>query len=79
MGLFENDPYRDRYESYDAAMNNVYVAPYSEDPFDMIRILDAEYDLKTMYPGIENITYPDILSAPYAIEYERRMKDIWQK
>lgn len=79
MGLFENDPYRDRYESYDAAMNNVYVAPYGEDPFDMIRLLDAEYDLKTMYPGIEDITYPDILSTPYALEYERRMKDIWQK
>ncbi|MCR4755821.1 MAG: helix-turn-helix domain-containing protein [Lachnospiraceae bacterium] len=79
MGLFENDPYRDRYESYDAAMNNVYVAPYGEDPFDMIRMLDAEYNLKTMYPGIRNITYPDILSTPYALEYERRMKDIWQK
>lgn len=79
MGLFENDPYRDRYESYDAAMNNVYVAPYGEDPFDMIRMLDAEYDLKTMYPGIRNITYPDILPTPYAHEYERRMKDIWQK
>ncbi len=79
MGLFENDPYRDRYKSYDAAMNNVYVAPYGEDPFDMIRMLDAEYDLRAMYPGIENITYPNILSTPYALEYERRMKDIWQK
>lgn len=79
MGLFENDHYRDRYESFDAAMNNVYVSPYGEDPFDMIQLLDDEFDLRKMYPGIENIHYPDILTTPYALEYERRIRNIWQR
>lgn len=79
MGLFENDSYRDRYESFDAAMNNVYVAPYGEDPFDMLRLLDKEFDLRKIYPGIADIHYQDILSTPFALEYERRMRNIWQK
>ena len=79
MGLFEHDYYRDRYTSYESAMNNVYVAPYGEDPFDMIKMLDEEYDLKKMYPGIGNVKYSDILSTPYALEYERRIAELWQK
>ena len=79
MGLFEHDYYRDRYTSYDSAMNNVYVAPYGEDPFEMLKMLDAEYDLRKMYPGIENVKYSDILSTPYALEYERRIEEFWQK
>ncbi len=79
MGLFENDPYRDRYESFDEAMRNVYVSPYGEDPFDMLRMLDEEFDLKAMYPGIDKVVYPDILHTPYALEYERRILEIWQK
>ncbi len=79
MGLFENDNYRDRYESFEAAMNNVYVAPYGEDPFDMMRMLDAEFDIRKMYPGIEGISYSSILSTPFALEYERRMMAVWQK
>lgn len=79
MGLFEHDNYRDRYESYDAAMNNVYVAPYGEDPFDMIRMLDAEYDLRRVYPALESLSYPDILQTPFALEYERRMIGLWQR
>ena len=39
MGLFEHDYYRDQYESFDEAMRNVYVAPYGEDPFDLLKML----------------------------------------
>ena len=79
MGLFEHDYYRDRYDSYESAMNNVYVSPYGEDPFDMMIMLDEEFDLKARYPEIENITYPNILSTPFALEYEKRMIGLWQK
>ena len=79
MGLFENDPYRDRYETFKAAMNNVYVSPYGEDPFDLIKMLDDEFDLKSIYHGIDKIEYKDILSTPFALEYERRIRNIWQK
>lgn len=79
MGLFENDPYRDKYDTFEAAMRNVYVSPYGEDPFDMIQMLDKEYDLRGMYPGIIDLHYPDILSTPYALEYERRILELWQK
>ena len=57
MGLFEHDYYRDRYESYDAAMRNVYVSPYGEDPFDMILLLDEEYDLLARYPELTKLNY----------------------
>ena len=79
MGLFEHDAYRDRYESFDDAMHNVYVSPYGEDPFDMIRLLDNEFHLKQVYGGVESIHYPDILHTAFALEYERRMNDLWQK
>ena len=79
MGLFENDPYRDRYKSFDEAMNTVYVSPYGEDPFDMFRMLDEEFNLERMYPGIRELIYPDLLTTPFALEYERRVKKIWQK
>ena len=35
MGLFEHDYYRDNYRNYEEAMNNVYVSPYGEDPFEL--------------------------------------------
>ena len=79
MGLFENDPYRDRYQTFEEAMHNVYVAPYGEDPFALLEMLDAEFDLRGRYPGIENIVYPDILTTPFALLYERRIKDLWRK
>lgn len=79
MGLFENDYYRDKYETFDEAMNQVYVSPYGEDPFDLIRMLDEEYDLKKRYPGIDSIEYPDLLNTPFAKEYEKRMMTIWRK
>ena len=73
MGLFENDYYRDSYNTFDEAMKNVYVAPYGEDPFDMIEMLNKEFDLLNIYPTIRDIKYQDILSTEHALEYERRM------
>ena len=79
MGLFEHDNYRDRYESFDEAMRNVYVSPYGEDPFDMLQILDREYHLKKIYPGIDHPDYGDTLMTPFALEYEKRMCEAWRK
>ena len=79
MGLFEHDYYRDKYESYEEAMNNVYVAPYGEDPFEMMRMLDEEYSLKELYKDVDSIEYGNLLNTPFALEYERRMNELWQK
>ena len=79
MGLFEHDYYRDNYKSFDEAMNNVYVTPYGDDPFDMLLLLHKEFDLKKIYAGIDRIEYLDILSKPFVLEYERRMNELWQK
>ena len=79
MGLFEHDYYRDRYDSYESAMKNVYVSPYGEDPFDMMSLLDKEFDLKARYPGIVSLSYLNILTTPFALEYEKRMIKLWQK
>lgn len=79
MGLFEHDYYRDNYHSFEEAMNSVYVSPYGEDPFDMIRMLDEEFCILDLYPGLKDLKYPDILSTPFAQEYERRMLELWQK
>lgn len=73
MGLFENDYYRDNYHTFEEAMKNVYVAPYGEDPFDMIRLLFKEFDLSNLYPGLNKIEYKDALTTPFSTEYERRM------
>lgn len=79
MGLFENDNYRDNYESYDSAMMNVYVAPYGEDPFDMINLLMKEMDLVSIYPGLLDFNYNDRLNTSYSKIYMERIKKIWQK
>lgn len=79
MGLFEHDNYKESYKTYDEAMNNVYVAPYGEDPFDMLSMLGNEYDLKRLYPGVNTISYGDLLKTRFALEYERRMQELWQK
>ena len=78
MGLFEHDYYRDNYKTYDEAMNNVYVSPYGEDPFDFLQELNKNYHLKLIY-GVKDIRYLDILKTPFAKEYERRMQELWQK
>lgn len=79
MGLFENDPCRDEYHTFDEAMHNIYVAPYGEDPFDLLALLDEAFDLRKIYPGITNLHYPDVLHTPFALEYERRIQDFWRK
>ncbi len=79
MGLFEHDHFRDRYKDFDEAMRNVYVSPYGEDPFEMLQLLDQEFHLKNVYPGIEAPDYRDVLTTPFALEYEKRMRETWQK
>ena len=78
MGLFEHDYYRDEYKTFDEAMNNVYVAPYGEDPFEFLEELNRHFHLKDIYSPSE-INYPDTLHTPFALEYERRMHDLWLK
>ncbi len=79
MGLFEHDYYRDQYESFEEAMRNVYVSPYGEDPFELLEMLDKEFGLKMKYPGIDRPDYGDELMTPFALEYEKRMCELWQK
>lgn len=79
MGLFEHDYYRDQYENFDEAMRNVYVSPYGEDPFELMVILNKEFHLKEVYPGVEAPTYGKELDTPFALEYEKRMIALWQK
>ena len=79
MGLFEHDYYRDNYRNYEEAMNNVYVSPYGEDPFELLLMLNKEFHIKEVYPGVKDIRYLDILNTPFALEYERRMRSLWQK
>ena len=79
MGLFEHDYYRDNYRNYEEAMNNVYVSPYGEDPFELLLMLNKEFHIKEVYTGVKDIRYLDILNTPFALEYERRMRSLWQK
>lgn len=79
MGLFENDGYRDNYSSYDAAMMNVYVAPYGEDPFDMMKMLMNEYDISGLYPGINRLNYKSLVNTQNAHTYMKRMKELCQR
>ena len=78
MGLFEHDYYRDNYNSFEAAMGNVYVSPYGEDPFDMLKILDEEYDLRKLYPQIDNLDYESEWISDNASEYIKRIKEFWK-
>lgn len=79
MGLFEHDNYKEHYTSFDTAMGQVYVAPYGEDPFDMIEMLDKEFDLMKLYPGLATYGYHTEWITPYAKEYMERMISRWQK
>lgn len=73
MGLFEHDYYKEKYQSYTEAMNNVYVSPYGEDPFDMLRLLHAAFDLKKHYPKLIDIKYKDILQTDFSKQYMEHM------
>lgn len=79
MGLFEHDAYREQYESFDDAMMNVYVAPYGEDPFDMLNMLDKEFDLCRCYPKLHNLQIHSAWMTPLAKEYLERILALWQK
>lgn len=79
MGLFEHDYYRDSYSDFGAAMRSVYVAPYGEDPFGMLELLDAEFDLKSVYPGLTGFRYHTDWERPLAREYMERMERRWQR
>ena len=79
MGLFEHDYYRDNYRTFEEAMNNVYVSPYGEDPFEFIKILNEEFHIRKIYQGVDQISYLDVLTTPFAKEYERRTSELWQK
>lgn len=76
MGLFEHDCYE--YASYEDAMRSVYVAPYGEDPFEMIQMLDEEFSLRKIYPKLTEFVYKSHLQKPFAVEYMERMRKIWQ-
>lgn len=79
MGLFENDGYRDKYLSFDDAMRHVYVAPYGEDPFELLDMLKKEYDLTQYYNGATDIRYNCLLDMPFANTYMERMRESWRK
>ncbi|MCR5358208.1 MAG: HipA domain-containing protein [Lachnospiraceae bacterium] len=79
MGLFENDSYRDEYKTFDEAMDHVYVSPYGEDPFDMLKLLDEHFGLRSVYGSIKRLDYGAWLQTEYALEYEERMNELWQK
>ena len=76
MGLFEHDYYNGDYADFSEAMRTVYVEPYGEDPFDLLKILLNEYDLLSLYPGLRNISYPDYPVPSFAKEYQDKVLDI---
>lgn len=79
MGLFEHDRYKDEYENFEAAMRSVYISPYGEDPFDMIEMLDNEFDLLKTYPDLSKLTYHTKWITAFAKEYIERILRLWQK
>lgn len=79
MGLFEHDDYRDRYDSFDSAMGRVYINPYGEDPFDLLKLIESEFDLVKIYPGLTRLKYNDLLHKRFATEYMERMCEHWQR
>ena len=76
MGLFEHDYYKDEYTDFEEAMRTVYVEPYGEDPFDMLRLLISHFDLYSLYPKLPNIVYPDFPVSSFAKEYQTRILEI---
>lgn len=67
MGLFENDGYRDAYTSYESVMRTAYVAPYGEDPFDMLNIIYDNFDLSRF--SFEELTIPSRFPNKFSKEY----------
>lgn len=78
MGLFENDYYRDNYRNMQERMRNVYVSPYGEDPFDMIKILKNYVNINNLY-NFNNIksselTFPNEDSKIYFKEILKEIR-----
>lgn len=59
MGLFENDSYRDFYDSIEDRMRNLYIEPYGEDPFDLIDIIKSKININNIY------NFKDIRASDY--------------
>ena len=76
MGLFENDYYKDTYAGFEEAMRTVYVEPYGEDPFDLLRLLIREFDLFKVYPQLHNITYADFPVSAFAKMYQKKILEL---
>lgn len=79
MGLFEHDRYKESYIDFTEAMRNVYVSPYGEDPFDMIELLDEEFELEKMYPQLRELKVHSEWMTEFASEYLERMLTRWQR
>lgn len=73
MGMFEHSPYLDSYMSWEEAMREVYVAPYGEDPFDMIDILNSHYDIKKLCLGVDLSIDDEIFPNEFAKEYYKHI------
>lgn len=74
LGLFEHDEYRDTYLSYESAILTVSILPYDETPFDLLSILNEEFDLTGVYPALKNIIYDDRYLKPYSRQYVVNIK-----
>lgn len=67
MGLFENDYYRDNYKTYEDALHNVYIAPYGEDPFELVDLLASNFDLSKY-----NVTSLELNESYIPNDYAKR-------
>lgn len=78
MGMFENDYYRDRYTSFESKMRNTYIAPYGEDPFDMIDMLRTKWNLNSIYDfskiKVSDYTFPSDDAKTYFKEALNKLK-----
>lgn len=72
MGLFENTSYRDTYDKWTDGLRELYVAPYGEDPFEMIDLLQKEYNIKNLY-DFDKLSIPDELPNKLAEGYLKEM------
>lgn len=73
MGLFEHTPYLETYDTWENAMREVYVAPYGEDPFEMIEILDKEYGFKKRFDNVDLSIEDSLFPNDFAIEYYKNI------
>lgn len=79
MGLFENDVYFRELGTYRECLRYSYIAPYGEDPFDLIECLDngfkiRDYMRKLPKPNISYSLFPTRKSYEY---FKEVCKRIW--